>query len=176
MWKIIKSRVSVQTKDAFKAKALESGYTEASLQRLLIEGFLKQNPIETKIPAATEKKDDFIWLALNARMKAELRQRAAAERMSLSSYVVSLLRAHLSQKANFTESELEVLRQSNNELTAIGRNINQIARALNTSLDNSHLVKVAEIKEVLNVVRVHQVHVRDLISANLFGWGVQDER
>lgn len=48
-----------------------------------------------------------------------------------------------------------MLRQSNSELTAIGRNINaigrninQIARALNTSLDNVHMAQAAELGQV----------------------------
>jgi len=172
----LKSDVTQEMKDQFAAKARELGRTEAGLLRLLIETFLKTNPVEVEIPAPTETKDNYLPVRLSSATKGALLKRASEHRMKTGPYVLALLRAHLSQKPSFTEIELEVLRQTNNELTAIGRNVNQIARALNISIDNVHLVKANEMESVARKVKECRDYVRNLIRANLASWGIERDK
>jgi hypothetical protein len=48
-----------------------------------------------------------------------------------ATYVSILLRAHLRELSPLTKDELQAFREQVRELRAIGRNLNQIARALN---------------------------------------------
>lgn len=169
----LKTDVSQETKDLFAAKARELDKSERGLLRLLVETFLGQNPVAEEVPAPTGIKDDFFGMRLGGSLKKELQNRAKEHHMKAGPYVEGLLRSHLSKKPFFTEIEMEVLRQSNNELTAIGRNINQIARALNASLDNAHLLKASEIKELAEQVKNNRNAVRSLMKANLAAWGVE---
>lgn len=169
----LKSDVAQEVKDQFAAKARELGRTEAGLLRLLIETFMKTNPVEVEIPTPTETKDNYLPVRLSSAAKGALLKKASEHRMKAGPYVLALLRAHLSQKPFFTEIELEVLRQTNNELTAIGRNVNQIARALNISIDNAHLVKANEMESVAGKVKECRNYVRNLIRANLAAWGIE---
>ncbi len=58
-----------------------------------------------------------------------LMERAAARRMAAATYVSVLVRAHLRQLAPLPAEELRALNRVVAELGAIGRNLNQIARA-----------------------------------------------
>lgn len=171
----IRAWVDRETKTAFRAAATQQGTSESRLFQLLIGAFLKSNPPNSKLIATTETKDDKLSLRLSAKLKGELTYRAKAQGMSPSAYWVALARAHVSQEAFFTERELEVLRRSNTELTALGRNINQIAKALNTSLANSDMARAKELELVAALVKDNRDYVRGLIRANLAAWGISIE-
>lgn len=171
--KRVSAWIDVESKSLFVAKAKEMSYTESGLLGLIVRSFLGRNHPEQVKPAPTETKDKRLGIFLTAAMKAEVEQRAREAGMSVSSYGNGLLMAHLKQKPYFTAIELDVLRQSNNELTAIGRNINQIARALNTSIDNTHLINVGELEGLAYLVKENRNYVRSLMRANLSSWGIE---
>jgi hypothetical protein len=52
-------------------------------------------------------------------------------------WIIALVRARLTDKPQFGTREIETLGESNRQLLAIGRNLNQIAHALNVSRGNS---------------------------------------
>ena len=58
-----------------------------------------------------------------------LRERAKARVMPTSTYVSLLIRSHLRALTPLPTAELEALKRSVAEVSAIGRNLNQIARA-----------------------------------------------
>lgn len=173
MGKNIKAWVSSDTKTAFQKAATRHGTSESRLLSHILDAFLKNNQIDVELKTPTEIKNNKMDFRISTCMKAELRKRAGEQGMKSGPYAVVLLRAHLSRKPYFTEHELEVLRQCNNELTAIGRNINQIARALNTSLDNVHMAQAAELGQVAALVKANRDYVRNLIRANLSAWGIE---
>lgn len=172
----VRARVDAQTKAAFHAVVVNQGTSESRLLQLLIGALLKNNSDNgsPSIPP-TEIKDDRFSFRLSAKLKDDLARRAKEQGASPGSYLVALARTHLSKKPYFTERELEVLRQSNSELTAIGRNINQIARALNRSLDHADMTRSKELEQVAVLVKGHRDYVRGLIRANLSSWGIERE-
>src|ERR1700734_2613946 len=60
-----------------------------------------------------------------------LRARAAARTMAPATYLSVLTRAHLRSLAPLPKEELLALKRSVSELGSMGRNLNQIARAVN---------------------------------------------
>lgn len=170
---VIKTRVDIETKFAFQAVAVRQGTSEARLLQLLVSTFLRSNSLEGESVAPTELKNERFSFRLHAKLKQDLSKRAAKQGMSPSSYVVAMIRAHLSQKPYFTQPELVALVQSRYELSATGRNLNQIARALNTSLDNADLARAAEIEQVRHDVMKFREVVDALVLANVAGWGIQ---
>lgn len=171
----IRTWVDDPIKAAFRTAATTQGTSESRLLQLLIGAFLRSNPHNGTSTAPTEIKDDRFSFRLSAKLKGDLARRAEEQGASPGSYLVALCRAHLSRESYFTERELEVLRQSNSELTAIGRNINQIAKALNRSLDNTDMARSKELEQVAVLVKGHRDYVRGLIRANLSSWGVERE-
>lgn len=167
--------VDLQTKRDFAALAKSNSHTESSLLKVLVNAFLKKNPViqeqaETEADSGNDAKFTF-WTGTAT--KAELTKRAAARGLKPSVYMRSLVRSHLTNQPSFTDAELAELKEANRQLAAIGKNINQIAKALNTSLDNAHMARAQELEEVRQYVD-HQRHVvTNLVRENMKAWRVE---
>lgn len=104
-----------------------------------------------------------------------LRERAKARTMASSTYITFLVRAHLRSCPPLPTAEFLALRKSIFEVAAIGRNFNQMARALNagereSGPDNTGLMTL------LNVLQELQKHFRKLLDANRESWRVGYEK
>ena len=97
-------------------------------------------------------------------------ERAAARQMPAATYVSVLVRSHLRALAPLPQAELMALKRSVAELGAIGRNLNQLARAANQGVRPGGPSR----KELFRIVKVCEVmrdHIKDLIKANTRSWG-----
>ena len=104
---------------------------------------------------------------------AEVKRRASAEHMKPARWLVGLIRAHLTRAPQFGDAELSALSQSNAALRALGRNLNQVAKALNTSPHERSIYKVGLIEELDRAVKSHAETVSKLLAANIERWGVR---
>jgi hypothetical protein len=93
--------------------------------------------------------------------------------MPSATYVSSVVRTHLLGVAPLPKAEYLALKQSVVELTAIGRNLNQIARAMNQG-GRPALPGQAEVRAMLKVAEGLRDHVRALLSANVRSWEIGD--
>lgn len=95
--------------------------------------------------------------------------RAEARGMRPATYASVLIRAHLRRLAPLAKDELLALKRSIGELSAIGRNINQIARAANES---SRLPGSArgEFRAMFKVCEALRDNTKALLKANLTSW------
>jgi Bacterial mobilisation protein (MobC) len=71
------------------------------------------------------------------------------------------------------EAELRALRQSTRELAAIGRNLNQIARATHQGGSGAGVGR-EDLWGLLKACEALRDHVRAYISTNLYSWGFGD--
>ena len=100
-----------------------------------------------------------------------LRERAAARRMATATYVSVLVRAHLRQLAPLPADELRALNRVVADLGAIGRNLNQMARATHPAapaMENRRIDAMAMIR----VCEALRDHVKALLKANAVSWKV----
>jgi hypothetical protein len=67
------------------------------------------------------------------------------------------------------------LRESNRQLAAIGRNLNQLVRALNSDARATNRITRAEIKTLAEQIEEHKTKVATLLEQNLNRWGNEDE-
>jgi hypothetical protein len=110
---------------------------------------------------------------LNVRLRTEdrllLHERAAARGMAAATYVSVLVRAHLRSLAPLPKDELMALKRAVSELGAIGRNLNQLARAAN---EGSRISSVGreDFKAILKICEALRDHTKDLIKANTASW------
>jgi hypothetical protein len=91
--------------------------------------------------------------------------------MAPATYVSVLVRAHLRNLAPLPKEELLALKRSIAELGAVGRNINQIARAANQGY------RIAppgrdDFGAILKVCEGLRDHVKELLKANLRAWEI----
>ena len=89
--------------------------------------------------------------------------------MPTSTYVSLLVRSHLRALTPLPTAELEALKRSVAEISAIGRNLNQIARAVNQG-ERPNGPSKADLQALLRALMGLRVHIKALINLNLASW------
>jgi hypothetical protein len=98
-----------------------------------------------------------------------LHERAAARGMASATYVSVLVRSHLRELTPLPKDELAALKRAVGELGAIGRNLNQMTRAVNQGGRIGGLGR-EEFRAILKVCEALRDHTKDLIKANGASW------
>ena len=110
-----------------------------------------------------------LYVRLRREDRLLLRERAAARGMASATYVSALVRAHLRHLAPLPKEELAALKRAVAELGAIGRNLNQIARAANQG-ERPEGLNRENVKAFLTVCTALRDHTKDIIKTNLSSW------
>ncbi len=128
---LIQSRVPEELKQAFKESCTAQNTTEAKMLRYLIEQYLNTQNNDIK---KTEKalKTNQVKIRLSDKMISKLDVNLSIEGYETrTEWVTSRVLSSLNKSPVCTKNEQILLRESNRELSAIGRNLNQIARKMN---------------------------------------------
>src|SRR5437667_2773065 len=113
--------------------------------------------------------------AMLVRLRTEdrllLDARAEARGMRPATYASVLLRAHLRRLTPLPRDELAALKHAVGELRAVGRNLNQIARAVN---QGARLAGPGrdEFRAILKICEALRDHTKGLIKANTASWAM----
>lgn len=89
---------------------------------------------------------------------------------SANAWIVAVIRAQLGYGPQLGQYELEQLSRSNSLLLAIGRNLNQIARVLNSTQESRSIDLLTVIESLTKLVEAHTTEVSTLIRANVERW------
>ena len=128
----IQCRVSPSTKAALRAAAERQQLTESAVLKRMLDLVLNSaGTPESVVATITDHpaRQARLYVRLTAGDRQLLQERATARCLAPATYASSLLRAHLRSLTPLPEAELRAIRQSTRELAAVGRNLNQIARA-----------------------------------------------
>jgi hypothetical protein len=110
---------------------------------------------------------------LNVRLRTEdrllLHERAAARGMASATYISVLARSHLRSLAPLPKEELAALKGAVTALGAIGRNLNQLARAANEGRPIAGMGR-DEFRAVLKICEALRDHTKNLIKTNTASW------
>lgn len=166
----ITARVTSETKALMRGLAERQGVTESRLLKDLIEVTLRN--AGTVLPAPPPER-----VSRSARLAVRLhpedwgllKKRALDRRLPSATYVSLLVRAHLRSLAPLPRTEYLTLKRSVLELAAIGRNLNQIARAINQG-EKPALPGFAEFDAILKVTVGLRDHFKALLMANQRSW------
>jgi hypothetical protein len=186
----IGAAVKTETKAEFDSIARARGTTPSRLAASILEDFLKREAGHTPpllpapVPALPtlasvaavpgEARTKQVFVRLEPYYYDEL-GRLAAERVWFpGTYLANLLCAHIDRCPVLCNAEIHAVRQVARQLADLGRNINQIARKLNTSLEHAHLVASADFEVVKMLIELETNAVKELMKANVRGWGVSD--
>src|SRR5271163_347730 len=126
--------VTHETKQRFAAVARHQGLSDSALLKRLVELMLRTaGAEETGTPGGPDRscRDSRLTVRIRPDDQLLLRERAAARGMAAATYVSVLTRAHLRGLAPLPKAEWLALEKSVSEISRLGRNINQIARAAN---------------------------------------------
>ena len=185
---ILKARVSPEIKRQAKAVADRELLTEAAwLKRLVMReiraadgggsesrraraaadgGRAGDTSEDARSPMSVASR---CYVRLRRRDRLLLDARAAARGMRPATYVSVLTRAHLRALTPLPKEEYLALKRSIGELAAIGRNINQIAKAANEGGRLPSSVR-EEFRAMLKVCEALRDNTKALLKANETSW------
>ena len=103
--------------------------------------------------------------------KAALVERSNFERCSQRRWVIDAIRAGLTREPQFSMKEIDTLGESNYQLLAIGRNLNQVAKAMNEGRRDS--VTIEAIERLRRTIDTHTDKVSGAIRASLERWNIE---
>jgi hypothetical protein len=103
--------------------------------------------------------------------RAAVLERSDLEVCSSRRWIVDGIRASLTNEPQFSMKEIEVLGESNYQLLAIGRNLNQIAKVMNEGRQDS--VTIMEIEQLREYIDTHTEKVSGAIRASLERWKIK---
>jgi hypothetical protein len=163
--------VDRQLKEQFSAIARAQGLSESALLRRLVAASVPRiGPADESITSAKPLPEGWrISVRLYAQDLLLLRERALAREIAVSTYVSLLVRSHLRSVAPLPTAELAALKRSLAEVGAIGRNLNQIARAVNEQQWPNGPDKYF-LHRLLQTTAALRDHFKGLIKANLASW------
>jgi hypothetical protein len=184
---ILKTRVTPETKARVVEIAQGELLTEAVwLRRLVARALHESQDLPVPLHGATERHSGAVTAArtqcskdrgrasrLYLRVRREdrllLHERAVARGMASATYLSVLLRSHLRALTPLPKDELAALKCAVGELGAVGRNLNQLARAAN---QGARVVALGreEFRAILKICEALRDHTKDLIKANTASW------
>jgi hypothetical protein len=114
-------------------------------------------------------RDARLYVRLRLEDRLLLRERATARGMAPATYASVLMRAHLHDLAPLPKEEFTALKRSVAELGAIGRTLNQIARAANQG-GRAALPGPADVLTMLRIAEGLRDNFKGLLKANERSW------
>lgn len=168
----VAARVTPEMKTLLRTLAEREQITESALVRQLLEVMLRRSAAEgfPKLEALEKvRRDARLSVRLAPEDRILLSGRATARGMPSATYVSVLVRAHLRKLTPVPKEELSALKRAVAELGAIGRNLNQIARAANQGGKPSGPGR-EDLRSMLKVAEALRDHVKALLRANQNAW------
>jgi len=163
--------VDRQLKEQFSAVARAQGLSESALlRRLVVASIPRTHAADDSIcPVKPLPEGWRISVRLRAGDLLLLRERALARELPVSTYVSLLVGRHLRSVAPLPAAELAALKRSLAEVGAIGRNLNQIARAANAQQwpNGPDLFYLSRLYKLVAAMRDD---FKGLLKANLASW------
>ena len=114
-----------------------------------------------------------IELNLTTSELAALKKMAGHEGYVPTKWLVAMVRTKLTGQPQVGQPELATLARSNQQLLALGRNLNQIAKVLNTAPQNRTAFRVEVITELSRVIQAHTKKVADVLRGTVERWHLQ---
>lgn len=158
---------------AFVRKLAERrGVNESALIKQLLHEALG-SPVPTQglpvRPLECGMRDERVTVRLAAEDRRLLKERASARGLATSTYVAVLIRAHVQGRVPLPRAEYAALRQCILELTAIGRNLDEIVKIIDEG-GKAPIPGRAELTAMLKVAEGLRDHFKELLKANEASW------
>ena len=178
---VLKARVPPLIRTQVKAVAEQELMTESAwLKRLVLRELRTLDrptePCHNRAPDRARiepvKESGCRRAPVNVRLRPDdralLEARAASRGMRPATYLSVITRAHLRRLTPLPKEELMALKRSTAELAAIGRNLNQIARAAQEGRTPGPARE--EFRAMLKVCEALRVSMKALVKANVDSW------
>lgn len=180
----IGAAVNDVTKVRFEAVAKARGATASRLAASLITEFLEKEVVglvpdcHKEVSAAGVagarggSRTEQVYVRLDPYYFAELGRLAREKNWYRGTYMANLFCAHADRRPVLCDAEIDAVRQVARQLADLGRNVNQIARQMNAG--SGGVYPPADFELLRMLVDLETAAVKNLLKANLRGWGVSD--
>lgn len=175
--KTLIARVDDDVKKAFELRARKSGVKASELLRQLVlrelgvhvddDSPLVVNEVSAKVERLTVRIPNFVL--------ARAAERGKLKGMPVSRWITALVQSNITRQPVMTDKEINVLRAVNRELSAIGRNVNQVARHLNAALDYGSRVDLDALGRLPVSINNTRKAIHLLIKTSKQSWVGSDE-
>ncbi len=167
-----------ELKAPWQAWCQTQGVTPSHALRKVMRQALDQTPGSSapprrRVTRRRERATARIKLNVTPSELAGLRTCARHEGYQPTAWVVAMIRTKLTGEPHVGQPELAALTRSNQQLLALGRNLNQIAKVLNTSPENRTAFRVEVITELSRIIRAHTDKVSDVLRGTVARWSLQ---
>jgi len=169
----IACRVDPETKARVRALAAREGIAESALIKQVLDVVLRGSRPEAMVapePLENSSGGTRFNVRLGPHISRLLGERAKGRGMPSATYIASLVRAHFLDAAPLPQAEYLALKQAVIELSAVGRNLNQIARAMKRG-GTPPAPGALDVRTMLKVAEALRDHIKALVSANARAWG-----
>ena len=170
--KFVGAWVSLAAKEKFHALAAEYGLTQSSLLQRLIDRATE--PLQMPAGNAAHEgrggaRSDRLYVRLYPDDRLLLAERAQVRGMPSATYLAVLARSHLRRLPPLPEAERQAFERCVAELSAIGRNLNQVARRANQEGVVSSITR-EDLALFLKTCTMAVTHFKDTLKANKHSW------
>ena len=167
-------RITSEARSRLQSLAHGYGLTESAFVKGLIDRAIESGPAlpadgGERVRAATRAQRLYVRLYVDDRQL--LAERASGRGMPSATYLAVLARSHLRQLAPIPGAELREFRQCVAQLSAIGRNLNQVARRVNQDGVVSSITR-ADLSLFLMTCTVAVTSFKSILKANKRSWEV----
>jgi uncharacterized protein YukE len=169
---LVQAWIPADAAEAFRNQARAGdGGTSQALRRMIIEA-VSGRPAPPPRGVGTGHQ---IGVRLKPAERLALAEAARERGMTPANWLRSLALAHLSGRPQWSDDELEAMRELFRELRRIGTNINQLAQAANMAAKKGegieHLVAAGEATKAAGEINVQMQRLGEVVAGNASYWG-----
>lgn len=175
-------RVPIGTKAKLKEAAHRRGTKSATMVNALFLALLEDEVAEAFAqPPATEKPTMHrVHFWIPEFLRDLYARRAKEDGFKPATWVSYLVQQTLMRGVVITDAELAIVRESSRELAAVGRNLNQIARAINEevamgrNLSAAGQLRMQHLDALKEAIEVSRTRIDDLVAHRNRAWSPHD--
>lgn len=178
---ILKTTISEEEGKQFIEGFNNSGHSSRSsyLRQIVNNNFIKTQNIEPKINKFNDEdylKEENFPVRINKYLKDKADKRAGQYGLKRSQWIRNLIQANLTKEPVLLEKPINELRAANRELAAIGRNINQLTKILNRSieLDFKDEINQQHLIDITNAIKNIRSYIDRLVKLSNGVWEIKE--
>jgi len=169
------TQVDIELKQRFQKLSKSNGLSESELLRSIVIDAMRNIEFNESdkfgLNLDFEKSEtERITVRMPSFLMQAAKEKGKAKGMATSRWIAALVQSNIAKNPVMADQELNNLKASIRELNAIGRNINQMARALNESRNNTDKVNLDTLYLLGDSLKRNLSAVRELVRASQQVW------